>query len=200
MANQQEDLTTGDVRPTASEPDTPRRRFARARRLALELGVAGLGYALLTRCQTGDLLSDGDLAPDFTALDLAGNPVTLTHLDTSPLLLHFWATWCGVCRQEFSALNALHRELSHTVADSMAPRPRLYTFAADENPEFVRTFAEEFQLAFPILLAPPSLLRLYKIKAFPTSYYLDAERRISAATVGMSSRWAMKARLSCASR
>jgi peroxiredoxin len=199
MANQQEDMTGVGPRVAASELDSRGRRFARARRLILELGVAGLGYTLLTRCQTNDLLEDGGVAPDFTALDLAGNPITLASLGATPLLLHFWATWCGVCRQEFSALNAIHRELSGANGSTANTRPQLLTLAADEDPDFVRAFAEEHQLSFPILLAPRSLLGLYKVKAFPTSYYLEPGRRISGATVGMSSRWAMKARLSCAS-
>lgn len=193
-------MTDGTKTPTAVEPSSRNRRFARARRLLLELGVAGLGYSLLTRCQTSELLEDGDVAPDFTARDIQGNEVTLGSLGGSPLLLHFWATWCGVCRQEFSALNAIHAELTLSAPDSSHPKPRLYTLVADEDPDFVRTFAGQFKLDFPILLAPPSLLALYKIKAFPTSYYLASDRRIEASTVGMSSRWAMKAHLSCASQ
>lgn len=200
MANQQEDMTDGGAAAAAAELESRRRRFTRARRLVLELGVAGLGYTLLTRCQTSDLLEDGSLAPDFTALDLAGNPITLASFGNTPLLLHFWATWCGVCRQEFSALNAIHRELTQESSGAPTPRPQLCTLAADEDSEFVRAFAEESKLTFPILIAPRSVLALYKVKAFPTSYYLEPDRRISAATVGMSSRWAMKARLSCASR
>lgn len=185
--------------PTTSSESTPRgSKFARARRLLLELGVAGLGYTLLTRCQTGDLLKDGEVAPEFSAMDLRGQHVSLASLNATPLLLHFWATWCGVCRQEFSALNAIHDELAQRAATSANPNPRLVTLAADENPDLVRAFAADNGLKFPILLASPAVLGLYRIKAFPTSYYLAADRRITAATVGMSSRWAMKARLSCA--
>src|SRR5690606_27437253 len=130
--------------------DPRRGKFARARRLLLELGVAGLAYTLLSRCQTGDLLGDGELAPDFSTWDVDGNPVTLSSLDSTPLLLHFWATWCGVCRQEFGALNALHAELVAPNATS-SPKPRLYTLAADDDAAFVKSFANQFKLDFPIL-------------------------------------------------
>lgn len=191
-------MTPSAPAPSAGELEPRQSKFARARRLALELGVVGLGYALLTRCQTGDLLDNGDVAPDFTTLDLDGNAVTLSNYATSPVLLHFWATWCGVCRQEFGALNALHEELS--AATAAIPAPRLFTLAADDDPGVLKAFAEQFKLRFPILIAPASLLATYKIKAFPTSYYLGANRLITATTVGMSSRWAMKARLGCAKR
>src|SRR5690606_2017328 len=145
------------------------------------------------------LLGDGEFAPDFSTLDVDGNRVTLSSIDSAPLLLHFWATWCGVCRQEFGALNALHAELATQDANA-SQKPRLYTLAADDDAAHVKSFANQYKLNFPILLAPPPLLASYKVKAFPTSYYLAAGRRVTAATVGMSSRWAMKARLSCASR
>lgn len=187
-----------DAPPPGDAAPSARRRHP-ARRVLLELGVIGLGYSVISRCQTSNLLQHGQAAPDFAATDLSGNSVNLAGLGTSPLLLHFWATWCGVCRQEFSTLNAIHAELSHADHDSR-PRPSLFTFTADQSVDFVRTFAEDNKLAFPILLASPALLRSYKVNAFPTNYYLDSARRITAATVGMSFRWAMQARLACAAR
>lgn len=175
----------------------------RYRRLLLELGAAGLGYALLSRCQASDLLKDGAAAPDFTTVDLDGRRVSLSDFADAPLLLHFWTTWCGICRQEFGALRALHQELTHTpetAAPGLAPRPRLLTLAGDDDVAVVRAFVAEHALPYPVALASPTLLRLYKVQAFPTSYYIDPAQRISAGTVGMSSRWAMKTRLSCAAR
>lgn len=202
MAFEQEAMTSGENPPSSAARDLDARKskFARARRLLLELGVAGLGYALITRCQTGELLEDGEFAPDFTALDLEGRRVALSSFSETPLFLHFWATWCGVCRQEFSALNAIQHELERTSSEGAGRTPRLCTLAADGDATLVREFAQHYKLAFPILLAPASVLELYRVKAFPTSYFLAKGLRISGATVGMSSRWAMKARLSCASR
>lgn len=172
------------------------------RRLFLELGVAGLGYAILTRCQTSDLLEGGEIAPEFATTDLDGTRVSLEDYAGRPLLLHFWATWCGICRQEFGALEALHRELQHSfgAGNGQNLTPRLVTLAADEDPRVVQSFVREHQLSYPVLLAPPPLLRAYKVHAFPTSYYLDADKRVHSGTIGMSSRWAMKTRLGCASR
>lgn len=185
--------------PPSSKAPPSRARRHRARRVLLELGVIGLGYSVISRCQTGGLLQNGEAAPDFAASDLSGNAVTLSDLGSSPLLLHFWATWCGVCRQEFSTLNAIHAELSQANEGSR-PKPSLFTFTADQSPDFVRSFAQDNQLTFPILLASPALLRSYRVNAFPTNYYLDSARRVTAATVGMSFRWAMQARLACAAR
>jgi hypothetical protein len=59
---------------------------------------------------------------------------------------------------------------------------------------------QDHELHYPVLMAPRTLLSAYKVHAFPTSYYLDAEQRVRSGTIGMSSRWAMKTRLGCASR
>lgn len=184
---------------TAEGTATKSNARQRTRRLLLEVGVAGLGYAVFSRCQTANLLPGGETAPDFTTHQLDGSELRLDQLPAVPLLLHFWATWCGVCRQEFDALNALQRELTGPNKNRTGqPRPLLLTLAADEDREAVIACAKDNRLTYPIALATPALLALYRVKAFPTSYYLNSDRRVSASTVGMSTRWAMSRRLSCA--
>lgn len=50
-------------------------------------------------------------APDFTALDHQGKPVRLSDFRGKVVLLNFWASWCGVCKTEKPALNAMASEL-----------------------------------------------------------------------------------------
>lgn len=52
-------------------------------------------------------------APDFTATDHNGNPVKLSDLRGKVVLLNFWGSWCGVCKTEKPALEAMAREMAN---------------------------------------------------------------------------------------
>jgi len=50
----------------------------------------------------------GDVAPDFSLIRLDGKPVDLKSLRGKYVLLNFWATWCGVCHEQYPLLQAIH--------------------------------------------------------------------------------------------
>src|SRR5689334_24674568 len=50
-------------------------------------------------------------APELAGIDLSGDPLSLEDYRGRPVLLHFWATWCGVCRMEQANIAALAHDL-----------------------------------------------------------------------------------------
>lgn len=110
-------------------------------------------------------------APDFTVVDAQGNPVKLSDFKGKPVVLNFWATWCGYCKQEmpvfeaaaqkhpdiqFMMINATDGE-QETMAGAMAYIAQSgYTFDVfyDTNLEAVNT---------------------YGISAFPTTFFIDKD-------------------------
>src|SRR5690606_18069835 len=48
----------------------------------------------------------GRPAPDFTLTTLEGETLALSELRGTPVVLNFWATWCGPCQREMPALQA----------------------------------------------------------------------------------------------
>src|SRR5688572_452220 len=53
----------------------------------------------------------GEVAPNFVLKDLAGDRISLHEFRGKKVLLHFFATWCSVCRLELPSLNGLSRNL-----------------------------------------------------------------------------------------
>ncbi|HEX9622106.1 MAG TPA: TlpA disulfide reductase family protein [Polyangiaceae bacterium] len=174
--------------------DIDRREGPRRSRWVRWLGNAALVAAVYLalayfRGRSG-LPTDGDTpAPAFTLRTLDGQERSLADLAGKTVLLHFWAPWCGICRAEVSTLNAVKADL--------APDQALLTVAAADDVASVREFMRERELAYPVVMATPEVLAAYGVSAFPTNYVIDARGRIRSHTVGMTTRWGLKARLGC---
>lgn len=157
------------------------------------LQVAAIGglFAGVTAYQTRNHLTrDGvtQVAPDFALQDLRGQRVELRDYRHKKVLLHFWATWCGVCKAELPSLRGLARNL--------APDEALVTVVEDsDDVEAVRRFAADHELSYPILLGERDVLRAYGVGAFPTNYYLNGDGSIASTSVGISTRLGMALRL-----
>ena len=77
---------------------------------------------------------------DFTVQDPAGKPVNLSTYRGKPLLINFWATWCGPCKEEIPALIALADKYKNVtvVGISVDDKPAdLEKFAADNKVNYV---------------------------------------------------------------
>jgi peroxiredoxin len=164
------------------------RRFARARRWALEIALfAGL-YFGLTAFQGRNLLSTHAPAPSFELSTLNGERVSLDSLRGKRAVLHFWATWCGVCAREHGALNA--------VASGLGKDEALYAIVADSgDAEKVGRYVAEQHIAYPVLLGTSDVVEAFHVASFPTTYYVDREGKIGGRTVGMATRFSIRARI-----
>jgi peroxiredoxin len=169
--------------------DAPRStRFATARRWALEIALLVGLYLALTAFQERHLLRRDAAAPPFELSGLNGQRVSLDSLRGKRVALHFWATWCGVCRREQGALNA--------VVKGLGPDEAVVAVVADsDDVEKVRHFVASEHIEYPVLLGTSDVLAAYHVEAFPTTYYVDAQGRVGGHTVGMSTRFGIRARM-----
>jgi thiol-disulfide isomerase/thioredoxin len=120
----------------------------------------------------------GFLAPDFTLTTLDGSPVRLSDLRGKPVLINFWASWCGPCRAEMPHIQAAFE--AH--ADE-----GLIVLGVDqlESPPPVATFANDYGLTFPIPLDEDGKVSAtYQARALPTSFFVDRDGVIRDTFIG----------------
>ncbi|UYN89303.1 MAG: redoxin domain-containing protein [Anaerolineales bacterium] len=108
----------------------------------------------------------GSAAPDFALPGLDGEQVRLSDLRGQRVLLNFWATWCGPCRQEMPAIQARYNHGDFAV------------LAVDfgETRQQVQNFVTEIGVDLPIVLdADGSVQELYRVRGYPTTFFIDTK-------------------------
>lgn len=113
-------------------------------------------------------LKVGDVAPDFQLYDLAGNAVTLSEYRGSIVLLNFWATWCGPCRVEMPAMEALYRTFDRKDFEILA------VSTDQQGTAVTRPFRNQLNLTFPILHDTEYRVGLaYGARSLPMTFLID---------------------------
>ncbi|MBI3959837.1 MAG: TlpA family protein disulfide reductase [Chloroflexi bacterium] len=119
----------------------------------------------------------GQPAPNFAFVWEDGRGADLASLRGRPVIVNFWATWCGPCRAEMPELVAMHRSNPALVVLEVNTQERL---------EVIRPFTEEFGMTMPVLVDEAGAVRiLYGVRAMPTTLFIDAEGLISARWAGL---------------
>lgn len=120
----------------------------------------------------------GAAAPEFSLKNLKGEDVSLAAAQGHPLLLNFWATWCGPCRVEMPAIQARYQ--THQDKGLL-----VYAIDIDEPQSAVDDFAKAFGLTFEVLLDPGGQVNnAYKVLGYPTSYFVDSQGVIQVIHIG----------------
>lgn len=121
----------------------------------------------------------GEVAPEFTLLDVNGKPTGLSDFRGKTVVMNFWATWCPPCRKEFPELVKLH--------DRNVDRG-LVVLGVDlqESPDIVRNFLNEFGANYPVVIdTKGDVASQYRLLGLPTTYFIDGEGVIRAQHVGL---------------
>lgn len=124
-------------------------------------------------------------APSLIGYDLDGKLVRLEPMHDGPVLVHFWATWCPVCRAQDDAIDAIARD------------HRVVTVAMQSGGEdAIEAYLSDHGLSFPTLADPDaSLARAWGVKAVPASFVVGRDDQIHFREVGFTTSWGLRLRL-----
>ena len=126
-----------------------------------------LADALPIPGQTGSFLQ-GQVAPDFELRTLSGEKVRLGDLRGRPVLLNFWASWCGPCRKELPVLSLLHLDYE--------ARGLVILGVNDEGRGTASQAAREMKLPFATLDdGARKAHTLYRVQSIPSIFLIDRE-------------------------
>lgn len=117
------------------------------------------------------------LVPDFTVYDGAGGAVRLSDFRGKPVVLNFWASWCGPCKSEMPDFETVYNEYGddiHFLIVNMTDGSR-------ETVEIASAYVEESGYTFPVYYDTDYDAAItYSVYSLPTTYFIDAEGYIAA--------------------
>ncbi len=163
-----------------SEPAKKKRSW---RRLAIEIAIIAAIFFAFRAWQTRD--APRGPAPELVGPTVEGTPMALAARPGKPVLVHFWATWCGVCRAEQGTI------------DGLAEDREVVTVATQSGgPSEVMAYLRQEDLHFPVIVdSSGELARRWGVHAFPTSFVLAPDGTIRNVEVGYTTSLGLRARL-----
>lgn len=136
----------------------------------------------------------GQLAPDFTLIDLEDNQIRLSDFRGSIVFINFWATWCPSCRAEMPEIEAVYQDFKGK---------DVVIIGVDllESPDEVRRFVEQGDYNWIFVIDTTGEVgNSYEVTAIPTSFFLDREGVIRAINTGAMSKKTIENMLAMANK
>lgn len=114
----------------------------------------------------------GSVAPDFALKSSNGKNLKLSEHRGEVVMINFWATWCGPCRQEMPLLNRLHEQYRKAGFT-------LLGVSVDDKPQAAQDMARQLGVGFPVLFdSEKQVSRRYDVDAMPTTLIIDRDGKV----------------------
>jgi len=150
--------------------------------LAVHAKSAAVGQTIVNRTDTRNDSKVGTkigfAAPDFTLQTVDGRQVSLSDYRGKPVILNFWASWCGPCRYEVPSFKSFHDKYENEGISILAVNTQ-------DNPDSALAYAKADGLKFTIPVDPQGKVSsLYNIRGLPTTYFIDENGIITSIKIG----------------
>jgi peroxiredoxin len=112
---------------------------------------------------------EGQAAPDFVLKSASGENLRLSEYRGDVVMINFWATWCGPCRQEMPLLDELYGRYQRVGFS-------LLGINIDDDSRRAMKMVEELGVSFPVLFdESKAVSKLYKVDAMPVTVLVDRD-------------------------
>ena len=110
--------------------------------------------------------------PDFVVTNVDGEDVNFWDMQGKPVVLNFWASWCGPCRSEMPGFQAAYEEFGDEVTFVMVN----LTDGRSETVQSAQDYLDENGFTFPVYFdVYYSAASTYGVNSIPTTYFLNAQ-------------------------
>ena len=111
-------------------------------------------------------------APDFIVYDIDGNEVTLSDMKGKPVVVNFWASWCGPCKSEMPDFDDAYQKYGEDIHFMIVNM----TDGSRETVETASEYIDENGYSFPVYYDTDSdAATTYGVYAIPSTYFIDAD-------------------------
>jgi thiol-disulfide isomerase/thioredoxin len=143
---------------------------------------------------------NGKAAPNFTLQDLSGKKISLSSYKGRPLVVDFWATWCGPCQIEIPWFEKLHDqyasqglEILGVSADDLDKDDAAKLFTEKRD---ISDFVTKMHMNYPVLIDATSVEDAWGgLDSLPTTFFIDRNGKVVASTVGLAPRSEIEANI-----
>jgi thiol-disulfide isomerase/thioredoxin len=116
--------------------------------------------------------ASASIAPSFVLRSRSGDSVSLDKLKGQVVMLNFWASWCGPCRQEMPLLDQMHKRYSSLGFTLLGVN-------VEANTKDAERWLAETPVSFPVLFDKDSKVsKLYDVSAMPSTVFIDRKGNV----------------------
>jgi peroxiredoxin len=131
--------------------------------------LLGLAFSVIAATSLASSGLEGQTAPDFALKSATGENLRLSEYRGDVVMVNFWATWCGPCRQEMPLLDELYSRYGRVGFSLLGVN-------IDDNSSKAMNMVSELGVSFPVLFdSRKEVSELYQVNAMPVTVLIDRE-------------------------